>query len=91
MGTARYTEGFRQAAVKMVTEKGMTPKEVANELGITDKSVRDWLKKHSNSQRSEYLRIQELEQEVRQLKKELNKSQETVEILKKTALILGNH
>ncbi|MCL1791680.1 MAG: transposase [Peptococcaceae bacterium] len=91
MGTSSYTEEFRQAAVKMVLEKGMTPKQVAAELGTTDKSVRDWLKKHSNGQRAEYLRIQELEQEVRHLKKELSKSQEIVEILKKTALILGEH
>jgi transposase len=91
MAATQYTEEFRQSAVRMVMEKGMTAKEVADELGTTDTSVRKWLKNHSNSQRAEYLRIQELEREVRQLKKELSKSQETVEILKKTALILGSH
>jgi transposase len=91
MATPRYTEEFKQAAVKMVTEKGMTPKQVADELGTTDNSIREWLKKHNNSQRAEYLRIQDLERENRQLKKELSKSQETIEILKKTALILGSN
>lgn len=62
---------------------------MAQELGITDKSVRDWVQRHEQSQKGEYLRIQELERENRQLRKELAESQEIVEILKKTAVILG--
>lgn len=89
MGTTKYSEEFKAQAVALVTEKGRTPKQVAQELGITDKSVRDWVQRHAESQKGEYLRIQELERENRQLRKELAESQEIVEILKKTAAILG--
>ena len=89
MSTMRYNEEFRAAAVALVLEKGRTPKQVGQELGVHEKSIRDWVKRHENNQRSEYVRMQELEREVRQLKKELSEARETVEILKKTAAILS--
>lgn len=89
MGTPRYSDEFRAQAVALVLEKGRTPKQVGTELGVHEKSVRDWVQRHADSQRGEYLRIQELEREVRQLRRELAESQETVDILKKTAAILS--
>jgi len=89
MGVSRYSEEFRSAAVALVQEKGRTPKQVSEELGVHEKSVKDWIQRQHNKQRSEYVRIQELEREVRQLKKELSVAEESVEILKKTAAILS--
>lgn len=89
MGVSKYSEEFRASAVQLVLEKGKTPKQVAQELGITDKSIKEWVQRHEQSQKGEYLRIQELERENRQLKHELAESKETVEILKKTAAILS--
>jgi transposase len=90
MGVSKYPEAFRTQAVAMVLEKGIKPMQVAEELGVHEKSVKEWVKKHSNNQRSEYVRIQELEREVKQLKRDLSRSQEAVEILKKTAAILSS-
>jgi transposase len=90
MGVSKYPEEFRKQAVTMVVDKGLNPRQVAVELGVHEKSVQNWVQKHSNNQRSEYIRIQDLEREVRQLKQELSKSQEKVEILKKTAAILSS-
>lgn len=89
MGTQRYTEEFRSSAVQMVIEKHMSPAKVAAELGVTAHSVREWVKQHENGQRTEYVQIQELERELKRLKKELAESKEAVEILKKTAAILS--
>jgi len=89
MGTNRYSEEFKSQAVALVTEKGRSPRQVAQELGVTDRSIRDWLQRHAESQKGEYVKLQELERENRQLRKELAESQEIVEILKKTAAILG--
>ena len=89
MGKAKYSEELRAKAVELVISKGHTPQQVAQELGITSKTVRDWVQKHANNQRGDYLRIQELEQELRQVKRQLAESQEVVEILKKTAAILS--
>jgi len=83
MGVSKYPDEFRAKAVAMVIEKGSRPSQVAAELGIHERSVKDWVQRHANLQRGEYIRIQELERENRQLKRELADSQEKVEILKK--------
>jgi len=90
MGVSKYPEEFRAQAVALVLEKGRKPKQVAVELGVHERSVKIWVQRHSESQRGDYVRIQELEREVKQLKRELSESQERVEILKKTAAILCN-
>ena len=89
MGVSKYSAEYRQAAAQLVLEKGKPVKQVAAELGVCVKTLRGWIEHHEQSQRGDALRIQELEREVRQLKRELADSQETVEILKKTAAILG--
>ena len=63
-------------------EKGKSVKQVAAELGVCAKTLRSWIEHHEQSQRGNALRIQELEREVRQLKRELADSQENVERLK---------
>ena len=89
MGVSKYPDEFRAQAVALVIEKGRRPKQVATEPGVHERSVKDWVQRHANNQRGEYVRLQELERENRQLKRELADSQETVEILKKTAAILS--
>jgi len=89
MGVSRYSEEFRKSAVQLVTEKGKNAKQVAAELGVHEKTIQYWVRQYEKAQRSESVRINELEREVRQLKRELAESQETVEILKKTAAILS--
>ena len=45
-GTAppRYDEAFKAGAVRLVTEQGRQPTEVAKELGICIDTLRSWLK-----------------------------------------------
>ena len=43
MGKSKYSEEFREQAVELVVSRGHTPKQVGQELGITDKTVRDWV------------------------------------------------
>ncbi|GHU71623.1 hypothetical protein FACS1894184_18690 [Clostridia bacterium] len=75
--------------MQLVLEKGKSVQQVAKELGVHVKTLKDWVERHEKSQRSDVLRIQELEREVKQLKKELCESQEAVDILKKTTAILS--
>jgi len=89
MGVSKYSEEYRRSAVQLVVEKGRQAKQVAKELGVCEKTLRDWIQREEKAQQGEYVRIHELEREIRQLKKELAESQETVEILKKTAAILA--
>lgn len=89
MERARYGTEFKAKAVALVVEKKRKPVDVARELGVTPHSIRSWVKEHEQSQKGEYTRIQELERENKQLRKDLAESQEIVDILKKTAAILS--
>lgn len=40
----RYDEAFKAGAIKMVTEQGRQPREVARDLGICIDTLRTWLK-----------------------------------------------
>lgn len=44
MGTRRtYTGEFKQEAIKLATEHGLTRKQVARDLGIDPQTLRSWL------------------------------------------------
>ncbi len=45
MGTRRtYTDEFKQEAIKLATEHGLTRKQVARDLGIDPQTLRSWLR-----------------------------------------------
>ena len=96
-GTAppRYDEAFKVGAVRLVTEQGRQPTEVAKELGICIDTLRNWLKAagiqmgQASRQNREQQRIRELEGEVRSLRKQLGEKEEVIDILKKSVGILS--
>jgi transposase len=49
MSGKRYTEEFRIAAVKQLTEGGHSVGDVARRLGVTTKSLYDWKEKYGES------------------------------------------
>ncbi len=63
----RYDEAFKAGAVRLVTEQGRQPVEVAKELGICIDTLRSWLKAsgiqmgQASRQDREQHRIRELE------------------------------
>jgi transposase len=45
MGTRRsYTDEFKQEAIKLVTEQGLTRTLLARDLGIEPQTLRSWLR-----------------------------------------------
>ncbi|MFT4578282.1 MAG: transposase [Nitrospinales bacterium] len=78
----RYTKEFKKDAVSQVTDRGYSVKEVSDRLGISTKSLYDWIKQYS---KPESLRVKETEQvrENRRLKAELARVTEERDILKK--------
>ena len=91
----RYDEAFKAGAVRLVTEQGRQPTEVAKELGICIDTLRSWLKAsgvqmgQASRQNREQQRIRELETELRSLRKQLGEKDEVIEILKKSVGILS--
>ncbi len=84
MGTGiRYTDEFKRDAVAQVKERGYSVKDVSGRLGISTKSMYDWIGKfHRNDPepKSEYAG------EVRRLKAELRRVTEERDILKKATV-----
>ena len=81
--------------MRLVTEQGRQPSDVAKELGICIDTLRSWLKAsgvqlgEASRQNREQQRIRELEAEVRALRKQLGEKEEVIDILKKSVGILS--
>ncbi len=91
----RYDEAFKSGAVRLVTEQGRQPTEVAKELGICIDTLRSWLKVsgiqmgQASRLNRERQRIRELEAENRALRKQLGEKEEVIDVLKKSVGILS--
>ena len=91
----RYDEEFKAGVVRLVTEQGRQPKEVAKELGICIDTLRNWMKAsgiqmgQASRLNREQQRIRELEGEVRALRKQLGEKEEVIDVLKKSVGILS--
>lgn len=91
----RYDEAFKTGAIKMVTEQGHSPKEVAAELGICTDTLKSWLKNagfqlnKTDGQNRSDARQRELEAEIRLLRKQLAEKDEVIDILKKSVGIFS--
>jgi transposase len=82
-----YPEQFRREAVELVRkEKGdRSVKEIAVDLGVTEQSLRNWLKQADvDAGRAHGLSSEEKE-ELRRLRREVRVLREEREILKKAA------
>lgn len=85
-----YDNEFKASAVKMVVEKGRSISSVSRDLGVSQPSLRRWIKNSSEPEDSIAKRLLELEAENRKLKKELQNANDTVDILKKSVAIFVN-
>ena len=88
MSGKRYTEEFKIEAVKQVTDRGYKAAEVAKRLGITYKSLHDWIKKYGDTS-LQHQTITEQQDEMRRLKAELRRVTEERDILKEAAVFFA--
>jgi len=79
----RYTEEFKLGAVAQVIDKGHSVTSVAGRLGVSTKSLYDWVKRYG-SQQDELANSAERD-EIKRLKAELKRMTEERDILKKAA------
>jgi len=89
MSSKRYPEEFKIEAVKQVTDRGYKIVEVADRLGVTTKSLHDWIKKYGD-QGSQYQTITGQQEELRHLKAELRRVTEERNILKEAAVFFAS-
>ncbi len=69
MSSKRYTEEFKVAAVRRVTDRGHSVAEVADRLGVSIHSLYTWRKQYGRS-RSERAATADQADELRRLKSE---------------------
>jgi transposase len=81
----RYTPQFKEEAVQLVRSSGRSTSQIANELGISTTSLRNWLKQSQIDQgEREGLTTHERD-ELRRLRRENRILKQEKEILKKAA------
>lgn len=86
----RYTEEFKLGAVAQVTDKGHSVTSVAGRLGVSTKSLYDWVKRYGG-QVGDIVGSADTA-EIRRLKAELRRVTEERDILKKaTAFFAKDH
>jgi transposase len=86
MSSKRYTEEFKNEAVKQVTERGYSVKEISKRLGISTKSLYVWLRQIKGGRREGVAgELAAMRQENARLKAELKRVEEERDILKKAA------
>ena len=81
-----YPPEFRAEAVRLVREGGRTPRQLAQDLGCSDETIRNWLKQadRDEGRRTDGLTTVERE-ELAQLRRENRVLREEREILRKAA------
>jgi len=94
MSRIRYDETFKDEAVRMIVEQGQPLKRVAQSLGVTPQTLRNWRDQRVGQSTDSTLpadadRIQ-LEARVRQLEQENRELRMQREILKKAATFFAN-
>jgi transposase-like protein len=82
MSSRRYTDEFKIEAVKQVTERGYSQREVAARLGVTSASLSAWVKKFGPGTKHAS-QVDDQQDEIRRLKAELKRVTEERDILKK--------
>ncbi len=84
MSGKRYSAEFKIEAVKQVTERNHPVSQVANRLGVTTKSLYDWINRYGDEP-TQHHQISDQQKEIRRLKAELKRAEEERDILKKAA------
>lgn len=85
----KYTKEFREEAVKLITEGGLSIPEVGRRLSLASSTIAYWVKAHKSGKLSEVCKthrpLTEVEMENRRLKRELAQARMECDILKKAA------
>jgi transposase len=91
MGSRKtYSREFKIEAVKLVTEQGMSRKQVARDLGIDVASLRGWIKQYSEAPEEAFPGKGHVrDEEVRKLKREVEELRMERDILKKAVGIFS--
>jgi len=81
----KFSDEFKEEAVKLVTDQGYKISEAARNLGIHDTQLRRWVKANTSEEKSSTASMSQLQNELKQLRREIERLRMEREILKKAA------
>ena len=84
MSNQRFSPEFKDEAVRQITQRGYSVKEVADRLGVSTHSLYKWIKE-ARPAKAEADELAATKLEMQKLKAELRRVQEERDILKKAA------
>ena len=84
----RYNDEFKQEAVNQVIVHGYAVADVSQRLGISSKSLYDWIKRFGKPEK-ERDEASDLRTENARLKRELKRAQQERDILKEAAVFFA--
>ena len=93
-GRGSYSREFKEDAVRLVTEKGISVTQVAMDLGIHENTIYKWLRQYKADPEGAFPgkgRLKPQDEEFRKLQRENEVLKEEREILKKALAIFSKH
>ena len=88
-----YTKGFKADAVGLVIEQGYSSAEVGRRLGVSENNVNRWVRQYRDQHEiasTDGLIREQLESELKRLRKENKRLEMEREILQKAAAFFAN-
>ena len=89
----KFTQEFKDDAVSLVIDQGYSCAEVARRLGVSDNNINRWVRQYrqrNESESSDGLSPEEMEAELKRLRKENKRLEMERDILKKAAAFFAN-
>lgn len=87
----RYSPEFKKQVVERAQEEGCSVASTAKDFGLTEQTLRNWMRESRERQIPDKVRLAELEAELQKSKRRIADLEQTNEILKKAAAIFATN
>ena len=85
----RYSPEFKKQVVTRVVEEGCSVISTAKDFGLSEQTLRNWIRETKDRQIPDKVRLAEMEAELQKSKRRIADLEQTNEILKKAAAIFA--
>lgn len=83
----RYNKEFKTDIIRLIQEEKKPITKVADDFGVNDQTIRNWMKSVEEKKEPEKGRVADLEVQLKEEKRKNADLQQTVDILKKSIAI----